>query len=489
MRYLVVALIVASLMLLSGLSLTSASGISSVTSFDDYNSTTNGISNFTVHVNSQTVDVFKYVNVTGTSSSLTQPYVNDESVISLFWQGLSNVTITPAISFSSVGNFSYSSSVLEYVYFYQSNYLGTLFTTGKISESANQLSISGSSFLQHFAISYMSAPISNFNFSQNSMQFNGYSFIGNYSSFGYANGEIKDYSLINQDSSVAIISNISSSESTLLSFSTKDFSVPGSTCILASDGLFPTMYLQGYDSSINITLSDGFSFGNSDRESLQVVNSNYDPSPHSIIPFYEEHILKINRGAETLGYVDIYGRVSIVNSTLEVNSPISFVLIRFLPSFHSTNGQPNNSNGHLGNASTEIFINNQAYFVPFSPNVTSQNLSFERGVLDFQFIQNSSQKFVIVIQGNYSVSSFSLKGVGSNGGNFTVTRTANETIISFTTNGTGQGTLSLSVVPFVGTFSKIPLIGLMVSTSALVIVVGSLIIYSRKRWIEKLEKE
>ena len=111
MRYLVVALIVASLMLLSGLSLTSASGISSVTSFDDYNSTTNGISNFTVHVNSQTVDVFKYVNVTGTSSSLTQPYVNDESVISLFWQGLSNVTITPAISFSSVGNFSYSSKI------------------------------------------------------------------------------------------------------------------------------------------------------------------------------------------------------------------------------------------------------------------------------------------------------------------------------------------------------------------------------------------
>ena len=32
------------------------------------------------------------------------------------------------------------------------------------------------------------------------------------------------------------------------------------------------------DSSINITLSDGFSFGNSDRESLQVVNSNFDPS-------------------------------------------------------------------------------------------------------------------------------------------------------------------------------------------------------------------
>ena len=121
--------------------------------------------------------------------------------------------------------------------------------------------------------------------------------------------------------------------------------------------------------------------------------------------------------------------------------------------------------------------------------MTSQNLSFERGILDFQFIQNSSQKFVIVIQGNYSVSSFSLKGVGSNGGNYTVTRTANETIISFTTNGTGQGTLSLSVVPFEGTFSKMPLIGLIVSTSALVVVVGSLIIYSRKRLIEKIEKE
>ena len=84
MRYLAVALIVASLMLLSGLSLISASGISSVTSFDDYNSTTNGISNFTVHVNSQTVEVLKYFNVTGTSSSLAQPYVNDDSMTSLF---------------------------------------------------------------------------------------------------------------------------------------------------------------------------------------------------------------------------------------------------------------------------------------------------------------------------------------------------------------------------------------------------------------------
>ena len=160
----------------------------------------------------------------------------------------------------------------------------------------------------------------------------------------------------------------------------------------------------------------------------------------------EEHIFKIMNGHRTVGYIDVYGSTTINNTTLTVNSPLSFVIVRFLPSFQSA-GVANHSNDDLENATTEIYVDNEAYFVPFSPNVTSQNLSFSQNTLSFDFIQNGTQNFVIVIQGNFNVSAFSFHGPGQNNSHYSVTKTSNQTIISFTTNGSGQGSLALSVTP------------------------------------------
>ena len=49
--------------------------------------------------------------------------------------------------------------------------------------------------------------------------------------------------------------------------------------LVDADGLFPTMYLQGYDSSINITLSDGFSFDNSTARFAETVDFPTPPFP------------------------------------------------------------------------------------------------------------------------------------------------------------------------------------------------------------------
>ncbi|MEM0135908.1 MAG: hypothetical protein QXU18_11920, partial [Thermoplasmatales archaeon] len=338
------------------------------------------------------------------------------------------------------------------------------------------------------------APLSGYNFTQNSYQMKGNSYQGSHSSFSYSLGELTNYSLVNRDSSVQVISSISTSNGTILSLNTAGLSEPGNNGLFASDGIFPLIYLNGFGTTINVTLANGFHFSSSENGYSNGPGGNGDGIPgqdHSgsrsfLVP--EEHVYKIMNGHKVLGYVDTYGKTILNNTTLEINSPLSFMLVRFLPSFQSSSST-NHGNDDLENATTEIYVDKEAYFVPFSPNITSQNLTFEQNILKFDFIQNGTQNFVIIIQGNFSVSSFSLLGPGQNGSHYTVKRTSNQTIISFSTNGSGQGSLSLAVAPILIQQNQIPLIELIVTVTTLIVVVMSLIIYSRKKWVSELEKE
>ena len=490
MKYLFAVIFLISLMLFSGLAgVVNASGSvdGTANAYDTFNTTSNGISDFSVQVNGQTIEVFSYFNISGSSLSMDMPFVSDDKMMPLFWQGTGTVTIVPALSYSRIGAFDYAFSQMEYVYFYQTNYLGMLVTNGQISESGNLIVINSSANMGEQSISYINCPLSDYNYTENSFQSSGNSYYGNYSSFYYSAGQISNYSLINRQSAVSVISKISSSGSTSLSFNTQSLATKGNVGMFVSDGLFPLIYLDGFNTSMSIKLAEGFHFGY--REDFQSGNggSGEDPSSYWPISMGEEHIFKIQNGFRILGYVDVYGGASLNNSTLVVNSPISFVVVRFLPSVQTTGG-PSQSNNVLGNASTEIFIDNQAYFIPFSPNVTYQNLSFDHGNLLFQFTQNGTQKIVVVIQGNFTVSKFSLNGVVEQPTNYTVTRTANETIISFGTSGNGTQSLSLSIVPYQRGTSQIPLMALVISLTALVAVTISLIVLSRKNWVKRLEK-
>jgi hypothetical protein len=451
----------------------------------------NGIANFTVHVNNQNVLVFRYFNVSGSSLSLNLPDLNENKLVPLFWRGSGNVTILPAMSFSQVGNFSNPSYDFQYLFLYQSSYLGILLTTGSISESGGEIFVNNLVGAAYFTIYFINSPLSQFNFTSNSFQSNGNSYYGTYSSFTSSPGLIKDYSLINNQSSVSVISSIALGGDSLLSFNTSGLAVPNKSGAFASDGLFPLLYLDSFNSSVTIRLSDGFHFGTPEAEQGNGGGGEQDPFNSAGLPYVNERVFKIMSGSRTLGSVDVYGQMSINNTTLIVNSPVSFVVIRFLPAFQSSTGI-NHSNDELGNATTEIYLDNQAYFVPFSPNVTAQNLSFKQGTLIFQFVQNGTQQFVIVIQGNFSVSNFVITGNGSSYPHYSILRSGNETIVTFTTNGTGQRNLSLSVTPFLSTNGggkQLPLMALIISVTALVTVAGSLIAYSRKRWERNLEKE
>ncbi len=492
MKYLAVAIALATVLLLSGLvgvAYGDGSNDGSATGYNIFNTTSNGIANFTVHINSQTIKVFDYFNISGISDSLDLPFVSYNKMMPLYWQGTGTVSIAPALSFSTVGSMVYSGVPLQFVYFYESNYLGILFTNGLVSESGDHILIGNSTGLQTTTITYVNSPLSQYNFSMNSFSNTGDYYSGKYSSFTFTLGEIYNYSLTNRQSSISVISSISSTRTMDLALTMSTFATPRATSAFASDGLFPLVYLSGIDSTISITLTQGFHFDYTGGDYLENGGSFDEPAINWGSAMFREHIFKIENGFRTLGYIDVYGKGSIMGSTLTVNSPMSFVLIRFLPSVRST-AVPVQGNGNLGNATTEIIVDNGAYFVPFSPNITSKNISFSNGVLDLEFIQNGTQQFVVVIQGNYTVSSFRITGPGGNSTNYTVTRGSNETIVSFVANGNGTRSLTLSILPYTSYIngSEFPFIALVTSSIALVGLAGGSIALSWKRRGGNLKK-
>ena len=493
MKYLAIAVLLTIAVMVSSMPFAGAAQGNQDSGYGVYNINQNGISNFTVHVGNQFIEVFRFFNVSAPTQFLNMPNINENTMVPISWHGFGNVSIVPVIPFSGVGSFNYSAFQVEYVYLHFSNYLGMILTTGTISESGGVILIKAINSLVENSVELVNSPLSNYNYTQESYKLTGHSYLGNYSSFSFF-GSLNDYALVNRNSSVQVMSSISSSNGFYYTMNSAGLSTPHGNTIFASDGLFPMIYANGFDTSINVTLANGFQFGTSGDRAQNGGDGNGNSAPsedHSgigSIRMPEEHIFKIMNGHKTVGYIDVYGSTTINNITLTVNSPLSFVIVRFLPSFQAA-GVANHSNDDLENATTEIYVDNEAYFVPFSPNVTSQNLSFSQNTLSFDFIQNGTQNFVIVIQGNFNVSTFSFHGPGQNNSHYSIAKTSNQTIISFTTNGSGQGSLALSVTPVLVQSSNLPLIVLVISATMIVVVSSSLIIYSRKRWIKELEKE
>ena len=451
----------------------------------------NGIVNFTVHVSNQNVLVFRYFNISSPFFSHNLPSVNENRMVPLTWMGTGNVTIVPAIPFSAVGNFSLYNNEFDFLYFYKSNYLGILLTTGMVSESGDEVLISDSGTMAGFSVSFINSPLSQLNFTSGSLRNNGNFYYGSYSSFHYYPGIIQNYSLVNNQSSVSVISSFSSPGNSVISLNTSSLAGSVQSGILASDGLFPLIYSESFNSSVTIRLSDGFNFTLSEGERGTDSGGDQDPYSLSGMPYLNERVFEITSNSRLVASVDVYGQASFNSTVLTVNSPMSFVVVRFLPSLQSS-AAIGHGNGGIGNATTEIYVYNQAYFVPFSPNITAQNLSFSQGKLLFQFVQNASQQFVIVIQGNFTVTGFSVNGNGSSLSHYSVQRSGNETMVTFSTNGTGQRNLTLSVTPYVSVSSspnELPFLVLLISVTVLVAVTGSMIVYSRRRWERKIEKE
>jgi hypothetical protein len=489
MKSLIIVLFLTAVLLISVAASSSSASGNPAPSFSNFKYSPNGIANFSANIDGKTIDIFRYFNVSSSSLASNMPFIGNDKLNSLYWHGLGNVTIIPALTFSPVGRFTFQSSTIEYVYFYDSSYLGILLTTGEMEEEEGQISIS-SGLTGGIEVSYVTSPLSLYNVSENSYTQSGNSYSGTYSSFSYYSGEILNYSLVKNYSSVSVISKmgVQNSSGYPLSMNMSGVADSGSSAMFASDSLFPLLYISGFNSSSSVQLTDAFHFINSGSAMLERGALIDPPLRQLIISLYREQVFRINSGNTTLGYADVYGGFTGNASSLSFTSPIYFATLRFLPAIPAVNA-PMQYYSTLKNASSEIFVSSHAYFIPLSPNVTYRTLTFGNDSLNFQFLQNGSVTIVVVLEGRYSISAFSLSGSEGNSSNYTLERTPNETIISFESTGSGQKVLTLSVSPIANGPFTLPLIVLVVSSTAIVAVSLSLIFYSRSRWLKNLEKE
>ncbi|MEM4119300.1 MAG: hypothetical protein QXR75_05070, partial [Thermoplasmatales archaeon] len=136
----------------------------------------------------------------------------------------------------------------------------------------------------------------------------------------------------------------------------------------------------------------------------------------------------------------------------------------------------------------EVVISKGAYYVPLSPNISLDQISFSRGNLFLSIYQNGTSYIFIVLEGNIS---FEKSEITTPNGSFKYTslkKEGNFTIVTFIANGTGMTNLSLSVLPVSG-HQIISVYYLVIFSSALTATTLSVIYFSRRRWIKSFEKE
>ncbi len=466
--------------------------------FFSYQKTPNGISNFTVFINNRSLEVIKYFNISSNLSEFEMPYVGSGKLTTIDWQGNGGVTVVPSVSFSRVGNFSYSGGLLSpeninYVLLYSGSYLGALYSTGKISEQYGSIYISDPSVVNQLAVSFMTSPVSYYASSNSNYTISGNSFVGSYSAFSYSNGVILNYSLLGNGSSVNIFSKLGGpiASSAVLASGISELDVPSNISIYASDGIAPLIYASEFGSSINISLVSGFSLVPSGHYEFMIPPDRGEDGLNSWLNIaYTERSFRIMSQNGLIGDIEVFGSSAVNSSSLELNSAVSFILIKFLPLSQMQTGHgPTAVNEIVENASSEIFVEEKPYFIPLSPNVTSLNLSFQGNTLRFDFLHNGSGIIMVFFTGSYSISSFSLSGITSEGNQYSVQRASNNTFVLFNVTGNGTESLTMSVVPYV---HSIPLtyLGLISGASLLVIIIAvSSILYSRRKFAKEFEKE
>lgn len=494
MKVVIIALAILFILIASSLGYASASPVTAPV-FSSFNTSQNGLSDFSVIINDRSIEVFKYFNVSGALPGLNSFFINQDRLTPIYWQGIGDISVVPAINFSKVGKFSYSSESVSYVFLYNGSYLGILYSTGLISESSGSISISNSLTLNaSIEVSYITSPISYSGNSEGNYTITGQTFTGTYTSFSYAGGNILNYSLIGRNSSLNVFTSIggSNSNDTAMAPSISSLSIPSRVSLYASDSVSPSLYASGIGSDLNISLASGFSLVPSGRHhyALPPKRQN-DPFSSMLNQAYSEHTFKLRIGHINIGYVDVYGHPMMTPSGFELDSPISFLVVHVLPVYQSKLGSlPVAFDKSIGNATLEIYVHHKPYFIPLSPNVTSLNLSYSGNTLQFTFAQNGSQYVLVVMQGNYSVSKFSISGVGSAAANhYTLKRVGNETFILFTVNGTGTGSLTLGVVPYTNPFPR-TILGIFSTAGVLVVLVAIFgITYARRKFVKEFEKE
>ncbi|MEM0130419.1 MAG: hypothetical protein QXW75_03030 [Thermoplasmatales archaeon] len=447
------------------------------TSTDRGNFSSSG--NFTVNLNGSELVIFRYINVSGMPHQVSNIHRGGLENNGFYWQGHGNVTLVPGVNYSRENSLNSQDGLLNFIYLYTNEYLGVLLSNGNVILSRGTIEVTSPGGVVF--VEYLTAP-----FSAYGMKFLTYSetdgeFHGENSAFSIENGTLSSYSLLKENTSLDVIKNVSGEPGGIqVATNTSTLINAPESLVIPSDLNLPTILLSilgpgvavNFDSYVNL----------SPLAHSRVDNKPFQDQPIQNLPRASEYLISIQK--KTIGFAIVYGSSEISRNSLMIDGPISFAVIRFLNPSHS---EPliNNANATNG---VEVVISKGAYYIPLSPNISLDQISFSHGNLFLSISQNGTSYIFIVLEGNLS---FGKSEIVTPAGSFNYTslkKEGNFTMVTFVANGTGMTNLSLSVLPVSG-HQIISAYYLVVFASALTAITLSVIYLSRRRWIRSFEKE
>jgi len=469
-------------------------GISTI-SYERYEFSGNEIQNFSVNVDGRSVTVFNQIVIPGkipVNSHNPSLYFGNSSMTPFAWTGTGRISMLSAINVSPIGNFVTDLQNFSYLYLYSGNYIGMLISNAQMSENGMNITVSSPDHLQEISVVFLTLPVSTYSVSGSAYSVEGDEYNGSYSSFTSSPSGIANYSIKNQESSVNIFSFIGNRQEIMPSplSNISGFAATRNISIFPEDDVSPLLFISSIALSVNISLYSEFSFHYSGKTSMWGGSPNSQGISEMIKSIFSEKIYTIMYGNSSIGYVDVFGNASTTGSEMDVNSPLSFVLVRFVP----VNDVPDYSvlnHAELVNISAELFVGNGQYFIPFSPNITSQSIGFSNGSITLVYTQVGENNILITIEGSYNIKSLVIYGTNGskNSSVYSVLRGENQTIVYLTVNGNGTQELSLSISPSAPNH-RFPLLLIFLGVSiGLIVSAVSLILYARKKSIYSLEKE
>lgn len=463
-----------------------------------YETSNQGILNLSVEINNQSILIFNAIKFNGNLEH-EQPddnfYIGNNKMTPFIWVGSGSIHFNVNINVSRIENFSYSGQNFSYIYIRSASYLGMLFTNGNASTERGNITISGGNISEQIAVVYFTSPVSYCECPSGNYTLTKEGYLGNYSSFSYRGLGIENYSVFNSLSSVSLFSYIGSASNSLPSLANQfsDLISSERIAIYPVDGISPFVFISSEGAPLNISLNNEFRLVRSGSPSVWYDQEYERSALETFTKSFNEQIYKIVSGNSSLGSIDVYGNAQVLNnSTIYLDSPLSFVVIRLTPVTLS----PDYSllSGKLSSGiNSEIYVGNKQYFIPLSTNVTLKGLTYENGTLNFLFTQTATANFLIIFQGNYSVDNVTTTDVNSSGNVslsfFSLVRGDNETLVYVSVAGNGTSYLTLSVIPFVVVNSPSMMWLLPVVSIVLIFSAFFLIFYARKRSLNLLEKE
>ncbi len=363
---------------------------------------------------------------------------------------------------------------------------GMIVTDGTITQQGGWIQINDT--VPFFAL-YITLPFSYINVMVNNYVMSGNDYLGNYSEYEEEGGNVLNYSLLSENSSVTVFRSLSFNSSGGI----MEDNVLAQPILQLHDAQSPSIYGYTGSGTYNISLSEGYTLAESSRSNVTIPSiPNMILSNMTFINFQSETFL-IYLDGRNIGLVHVFGSSITEGGSQLLISPYSTFSINFKPvQLSSTGLMANGSNN--GTVSAEILLDQSPSFFSYSYNVSIRSVVFKNGTFSADVYQMGNSTYLIVLPRGFRVLNVTVNGHAfhsgvMNNGYRTVNNT-NGSAILLAINQTGNISIALSVITINEFHRIISLFGLfLIVSAALIIAAISLIFYARRKSLKIYEKD